>query len=1009
MTLWEEISTIPAYNRACPVIMYIGVCISFRAEHNGQLNTFNGRAALSTTRMNTRLLLFVYALVVWSTAGTSQAFSVSVSPNGTDASSCIAGATPCRSLDYVLRALGNCSSQLRSIPYDVIVGVEYGSIAVEPSKYTFSCDLNLRIKGSAVNAPSAVCLSEERLTFVASPNVSLSMQWESFNIVNCSGPQAIGLARLSFLTCQFLSSKGIYIQDTSHVEIRGSQFLFIEAYYQDASFVVTNKATTQLSITDSAFVGAFPPTTTTATLLWVVRSVLQIEGNVTFTNSLGRLGGAVRLTHSQVVAVGSVFVSFVGNRAEYGSGVYIEDVVCPLLNTSFGYPNFIFQNGPNTGQTIVYIDGDLNGCIGDRLTYNLSFDKADSFIATAATNFSIELPENFDVFPGKDVILNVILKDFFQNAAICSANVSMTVVDNSKQLNISCNDPRYQVELICPFVSLSQASVVLSDMTGANSTLHIATASELELNVTINFACNHGEGPEASVSLTVQKCPPFLTSYSNISRSCECVLPKSGAAHLICSIQLGTFCIESGFWAGSENDMFVVLPCDLPYCFPQSFCPMKGCKPLFHRLSQYPDDQCSTHHGGLLCRGCRDGYFFTHYPLQCVNSCSTGSSFGILMASLIIHILKSLAAFSIISFAARSGRWIQLSYLYSSFVYLHVMGSLPLAYMEEYKVLRVLVSITRSINLPVLDVMGEIPVCFFSSIGPLGISALQYTGPTVELVLLAIASGCSFFYPNRFKPMMPKSIGILLLWPMWEISSISISIFKGKDLESFDSLRVMLQPDLEYLSGPHLSIFIIATLLLSFLILPCCIMFLASLLPFKNSVLKAPVFEGFRSSYKDKREWFSVVYFVFWLLISCVSENVSEYLDVYLLLLIILCSGHYLVWPYKEELHNRIDMATLLNLLVIVSLIRQQTHYAERRPFATSCVYLFVSTQIVCDFIIIATLLGVSPKHFLIPRKVFHLGSKYRNLADTVIDPPTQGDRFETSYAEISLKDCVLN
>lgn len=958
-------------------------------------------------KMN-KSLLFVSALVVWSAARTSRSgkVSVSVSPNGTDASSCMAGVMPCRSLRYVLRALGNCRLMLS----DVIVNIEYGSTIVEPSTYTFSCDLKLHIKGSAaVDAPSAICLADESLTFVASPNVSVSMQWESLCIVNCSGPQAIGLAGLSFLTCRFIFSKGICIQDTSYVEVRGSQFLFTEAYDVDASFVITNEATTQLSITDSAFVRALPPRKK-ATLLWVVRGVLQIEGNITFTNSYGRLGGAVRLTHSQVVAVGNVIVTFAGNRAQYGSSVYIEDVVCPLLNTSIGYPNFIFQNGPNTGQTIVYFDGDLNGCIDNRnLSYNLAFDTAaaDSLFATAATNFSADLLENFDVFPGKDVILNVVLKDYFRNAAICSANISMTVMDHSEQLNISCNDPRYQVELICPFASLSQTSMILSDTTGANSTLRIRTARDpawlqLDSNVTINFACNNGRGPEASVSFTVQNCPPFLTSYSNISHSCECVIPKSGGANFICSIRLGAFCIESEYWAGSENDVFLVLPCDLPYCFPQSMCSMNG-KPSFHHLSQYPDDQCSTHHGGLLCRGCRDGYFFTHYPLQCVSSCPTGSSFGILMASLIIHTLKSLAAFSIISFVARSGRWNQLSYLYSSFVYLHVMGSLPLAYMPQYKGLRMLVSIMRTINLPVLDVIGEIPVCFFPSLGPLGISAFQYVGPAVELVLLAIVNICSFLYPNRFKPMMPQSIGILLLWPMWVISSISLSILKGIDLESFDSLRVMLQPDLEYLSGSHLSLFIIATLLLSFLILPCCMMFLASLLPFKSSVLKASsVFEGFRSSYKDKYEWCSVVYFVFWLLIMCISETVSEYLDVYLLLLIILCSGHYLVWPYKEELHNRIDMATLLNLLVIVSLIRQQTNHAERGPFVTSCVYIFACAEFVCDGIIIATVLGVSSKHFLPCRKVFSHVKKCRNPAETVIDP-AQKDSFETSYVQISV------
>ena len=897
--------------------------------------------------------LFACIIVFFCLKACTCQISISVSQTGEDLSRCIKGTTPCRSLDYVLRALSNYSSPCL-VPSDVIVNIPYGPdvvILIVPATYTFVCELNLRIKGlpggDGSLAPRVKCLNEGSLSFVSASNSSIFVHWESIHIVNCSGPHAIGLESFRFSTCQLLFSRGVYVGDTSYVQIMESQFEFSHAYSKDARFLITNEAMTQLVIKNSAFLGALS-STTLATTLWIVRSVLHIEGNVTFLDGFGQLGGAIRMTHSQVVTVGNTTVLFAGNRAQYGSAVYVEDIVCPLLDTSIGYPSFFFQNNTvNAGQSVVYIDGNPDNCAAVNLSYNVTTsDNAKTFLKTAATNLYTDLPANYGVFPGKDIILNSTIMDYFQNAAICSAKTSMTLTYYGELLNISCNDPRYEVELVCPFASLSQSSILLSTSSNTNTTLQIRTAtdpavSQNDWNITITFVCDNGPGPQASITFTVQKCPPFLTFYNDLTHSCECVTPVTGGAHLICSASYGAFCIENGYWVGTEEDAFEVFSCDLPYCFPQShFCPING-KPSFSLLSQYPDDQCSTSHGGLLCRACKDGYFFTHYPLQCVSGCPVGSSVGILVTSIVIHILKSLAAIWVVSFATKSGNLYRLSYLYSSLVYLHVLGIFPLAYMPQYKVLRVLISIMRSISLPVLDIFGEIPVCFFPSIGPLGIFAFNYIGPAVELVLLCIASWCTIFCQNRFKPLLPESIGILLFWPMWTISSTSITILKYIDLGSFSSLRVMLQPEVEYLSGAHLPLFIIAVLLLSLLVFPCCVVFVVSLLPFKGNVLKTSLFHGLQSNYKDKQKWFSTVYFIFWLVIASVAESPS-YLLVYEVVLSVLCILLYCVRPYREKFLNRIDMAMLLNLLLTVALIEQQILQAHENAALTALIYIVV-------------------------------------------------------------------
>ena len=967
---------------------------------------------ITSLSMRVLLMVTVSMAVTWPL---TSCLTISVGQNGTDVPGCIRGTTRCLSLGYVLTALTRyCSNSS-----DVIVEYFNNSI-IGPANYTFFCDLKLRIKGSKINGsavPNVICTSNGSLTLASSSNSSVSIQWESINIVNCSGPHAIGLVRYDFSACQFLSSRGIYIKNTNDVAMSETQFHFSGSYSKDACFVITNEATmTKLSIKDSVFVSR-----TTVTTLWIVRSVLQIKGNITFVDGFGRLGGAVRMTHSRVIANGNATVLFAENFAQYGSAVYVEDMVCPLLNTSIGYPNFVFRNNTRKyGQTVVYIDGNPGDCVIDNVSYNLSSDSGDLVLTTAATNASIRLPVDIGVYPGRNILLNVTIVDYFKDAAICSANTSMTVMNNDvEQSNIPCNDPRYEVQLFCPIVSLSQSSVVLYTSDNVNSTLQIRTdadpaISQHDWNISITFTCNNGPAAEASISFTVQKCPPFLTFYNTLTHSCECITPISENAHLICSVGYGAFCIENEYWVGSENDVFMVLPCKLPYCFPQQqSCPIKG-KPSFRLLSEYPDDQCPTNHGGLLCGGCRDGYYFTHYPLQCVSSCPADSSVGILMASIIIHLLKSLAVIWLVSVLTKLGNLSQLSYLYSSFLYLHVIDCFPFAYMPQYKVLRILISIMRSICLPVVDIFGEIPVCFFPSLGPLEKYAFYYLGPAVEIVMLCIAGGVSLLCPSHRKHLLPQSIGILLLWPVWTIASTSITILTYSNFELLGSLRVMLQADLVYLSGPHLPLFIIAVLLLTLLVFPCCVMLVVSLLPFKRNVLKTFLFPGLQAIYKDKREWFSVVYLFYWLVTVATTQASSEYLLFYLTLLLTLCCMHYVFWPYRDEWLNRMDMAILLDLLITASLIRQHTHYsAPGITFVTSCGYIFVLAQHVCNTVLIAILLIAIFRHVASRSRAYAVPpalDKYDTLmryctpVEAVVINTPHRDGFDVSYVQVTCK-----
>lgn len=924
---------------------------------------FVGRWTIMNCRCLITLLLITYAQ--------SQTFNISVRDAGVDGQNCIQGAVPCRTLDYVLLVLSNttCNSTDTTTAY-VHVG---SSQSILPAKYNFYCPLMLFISGTGGAPPAGTalnCLTRDRLELSASAQSSVSVYWKDVCFVNCVGPDSNGLSQLSFNRCQAVNGGGAQIVGTANVEILSSSYSFgLNALGADSFLLISHSQLAHVYITDTTFTTTSIKLSESATALWIVNSTIHIQGQVTFANNTGVLGGAVRLTRSQIIANGNVSVLFFKNFAQFGSAVFIEEIICPIFDASGGHVFFSFQKNviSGAGQSQVYIDApqQLSACFPDPSGYNVSFDDTQHQMSTSAVKMSVDLPPGFSVIPGKSIFLNINITDYFQYPVACAAIVYTVQTVDGVPVQAFCNDPRHGVELICPFASPQQpSSEVLISSNFFNSTLSLKSSVQpfSSTNVSLEFACNNNV--TATVSLMVSDCPSFTMYFSNSTKSCECKIPRLLQSQFVCSVDTGAACIRRGYWLTFENTTSpLVAPCGFPFCKGYSSypCPliMTG-NPDFVKLGDNPDDQCLGNRGGLLCGGCGTGYYPTYPPIRCVETCSVGYSVALLFIAISIQIVKAVLIYAIFNLkigkdsggenhaAEHELEPQNFTYFFGSLFCLSVLGRLPFQYLPQFQGLNICISIYRSLVLPALDVVADIPWCLFPSIGTLGVFSFNFLAPLLAYTIFAI-----FYAVKRLcawkglssQPAGLRSLSLLVALSFWSLSYTSISILKGTHINGLDGIRVEIEPEVTYFTRGHIPLAIVSIIIMAILLSFTVLLLLLPLLycekmkKLKN--LTGPVVEHFQFCFKKGTTWYGAVYFLVWMVMAAVSEY-QEYLLAFEILLGIFCALHFVIQPFKSLSANRIDMGILLDLLVSTSLLRYQISLQTESLAITVIVHLLV-------------------------------------------------------------------
>eukprot|EP00731_Ephydatia_muelleri_P039307 Em1362g1a len=303
-------------------------------------------------------------------------------------------------------------------------------------------------------------------------------------------------------------------------------------------------------------------------------------------------------------------------------------------------------------------------------------------------------------------------------------------------------------------------------------------------NVSVQFEDNHAQYGSA-IYIDNTSCPLVSTEDGFLGK-CECLSSLHNEGTFVCSS--GIACLAADHWIGQIESSNGV----------NSFL-----------LGDSPNSRCSSDRGGLLCRGCRDGHCFTHAPSRCVARTSEGAAIALILLSVFIHLVKAVV---IIVMLSREQMDIKIlnsvgsGPIYSALFFLGFVGRIPFDTLSQYRALQDIVSAFRSVILPTLDIISEIPVCILpsSSSGFLYLTGLRYLGVASLVFILLIYNAmlcCWSRVANQLQTSPLKSICLLILWGYYLVVTTSIDILKANSLSELDEVRVAIQPELVYFRG----------------------------------------------------------------------------------------------------------------------------------------------------------------------------------------------------------------
>ena len=967
---------------------------------------------LGTMRQELGLEIFTSALLLITSIFHVCSLDISVSSNGTDVPQCTTGSAPCLTLHYALLSLANstCTAETSSVS----IAIYYDHCMV-PASYAFQCQIALYVIGvdegpnTHTTARTLACgdATNERISI----HNALSVYWENIHFYGCAGPDVYGLSYVDYNGCKIEESGGMIVENTSSVNITRSMLSYGQNILFQSLITITQA---NVHLRDSTFIGSSKGVATT---LWVLNSVLLLEGNLTFVNNSGVLGGALRLTGSQVIVLGNVSAVFMDNYAQYGSALYVENVSCHFINTDQGFLDITFTQSTAMGSSQSYIymyiadPSTLNStCLPQPSTYQLSYDTKYSLARTSPFSLSVTLADNTTAYPGKDIFVDVKITDYFQNAVSCETDLSMSYANTSF---ILCNDPRYQFELTCLF-SLPQhpSSITLYSANNVNTTIHIrAKAAPEAVGINIHFTCN--AVAKSIISFQLQNCPSLYTNFSNVTETCECVAPLDNEGTFVCSS--GTACLATDQWIGwiasstGAINKSVVLPCYFPYCkHPIVSCPLTSSTNIF-LLGDNPDDQCSSNQGGLLCMGCRDGYCFTHVPLRCVPRTSEGAALGLILFAVLLHLLKAIAIIFLLSLKPANVKHSTLGPIYSAFFFFSYTGRIRFGGLAQFSVLQDILSAFHSIFLPTLDIISSIPVCLLpnSSSGSVYIITFRYLGLAVLLIVLIVYNTIFCLCPrlaNHVHTSPLKSICLLVVWVIFVVIATSIDIIKYKRLRAVDEVRVALQPELVYFRGTHILLGLIAILLMLLFVVPLILLLLLSQFLWKciNLSRIKPFLDEFQCIFRDNARWFSSAYPILYMIIVSLSDVTKNIFIIYTLILAAFCAVVCFVQPYKVKWLNTTDVVLLVDMLLFTALFDYQLLQYQENVAITILVHILVILPIVYFCVIGSTVIALRLKCLKCRRQKksaeIHLpNTSLEPLHDTIPVLPAVGRVVEVS------------
>ena len=759
---------------------------------------------------------------------------------------------------------------------------------------------------------------------------------------------------------------------------------------------------------------------------------VTLNGTIYFTNNRGRKGTVYGLYDTcgggVYMGIKSTFsilpsntVYWENNHATLGGAIYVQDAspvsycdsLMPKEKCFFQLPGqsltnsadvqFVFKNNSADAAGSVLYGGAIDNCkLTDLDSYSSGevFDMIVNIDSNDYNTTSVISSEPIGICPCQNNIpdcMNFIERqvypgETFQVSVIALGQRNGTVPSTVSTIYLGTGDlPPSQYH-----------QQVNNTCTKLNYTVHsLSQRVGIELHAESSPCSNYELLPTLTINL-YQTCPPGF-NISESRKSCVCVSRLAQYAHQ-CNItnNLGQITREAGqhFWAGYKNQSHEVIL--HPHC-PFDYC--------VNDTVDFPlnnsDIQCAYNRSGLLCGRCKEGYSLVLGSTRC-RKCT--------YSHLVLLIPFAVMGVALVFFLLVCKLTVATGMLSGLVFYANIVGPNRTIFLPVES------TNTLSIFIAWLNLDFGIETCFFDGVDVYSKTWLQFVFPVYIWVLVGLMIAVSHF-SHRFANLLgnnPVSVlATLILLSYMKILRTLITVLYVTDLEypTHNRMVWLYDANINYLSGKHIPLFLVAVLVFLFLFLPYTFLLLFGqwlqtishlrLFSWVNSSRLKPFTDSYHAPYKPKHRYWPglllVLRFVL-LLVFALQFNPQQDRVSINLLAILVGTGVLVVlaWiscgVYKNWYLDALEGSFALNLVILVG----ATYYvklAGGNQFAVGCtsVSIAFATFIV---ILVFQLVNVTGITLYLKKKCAAVASRNVHRVQAEVEP---------TWDNSSLPDRLIN
>ena len=679
--------------------------------------------------------------------------------------------------------------------------------------------------------------------------------------------------------------------------------------------------------------------------LFSYNSLLTFHKNNIFLNNSGVYGGGIALYDSSSLIIKDR-ISFVNNHASIsGGGIFVSLVInvkIPvhcffLFHSRDGVLDFVNNTADVSGD--VMYGGNINDGNCNDFDHHFHYPKQKGLSVVSSDAIELcfcksERPDcsikktSVNTMPGININIQVAavgIKNGLTSGVLKLTDTLTNVQVDDNRLNVSCNNITFRLK--------------------ANSSLHATTVFG-----TLESSVDPVNDPLHKVlEVAIKSCP---TGFPLVNDSCACRTELTNSPTITCDVNTQVITREKDMWIGYSGCLIVYKKCPLDYCNHNN---------VSFKFT-IPSKQCLLNRSGLLCGKCAEGLSLVLGS----NKCKECNNYYL---GLIIPF--AVAGIALIAFIIALNLTVSVGTINGLIFYANVVKLYePLFF--PYGPVTFVTPLISWLNLDL-----GIETCFYNSMNSCQKEWLQFIFPAYVwflLILITIMSNYSSAVVRLVGSHVIQVLATVILLSYTKIIRIVFQALHFINVECSGEnnvttlLRLYIDPNVQYLRGCHLPLFLFSLAVLILLIVPYTFFLLAIPLlegPLskyicccrKLSTYTKPFFDAYGGPYKDKcRFWTGFLLLVRVILAVVVSldTQASVSLDVLTSLLIAITVLYFLLKGiYQNIILACLELFFVYNLMLMVYTNPQiSSNNESKEKVSSSTVLVLLAFAIFCGIIL---------------------------------------------------------